>query len=427
MKLEDNRTVVLVADDDPRVRSLLMHTLELGGYAASEVTDGSEVLERVRRGEIPEILLMDVTMPMLGGIDVLKQLRGTQETAQLPVILISAQGDEETMLQGLDSGADDYITKPFRPAVLLAKVRATLRGRQSQTPTTAELTTGSIFEGRYLVQSKLGDGATSVVYRATDLKSRQDVAIKLQNGRETKPGRATRRFHREVLALAKVDHPNVVRIYSAGVHAGRQYYTMQHVAGLSLRAQLKRNGRFDIMEAFLMTAQICDGLSAVHQAGFVHRDLKPGNIFVGGPSGVVIGDFGIVFPVEDEATRLTLDGGLVGTPLYMSPEQLHGLDVDSRSDIYSLGIVLCEMLTGRPARATGAGQGVLAWSKPPRAPRSMEPSLPGIADTICLKAFNPDREQRFQSAEAFAEALREAAISVDWDGKTMHEGLSLNP
>ncbi|MBI4616055.1 MAG: protein kinase [Planctomycetes bacterium] len=411
--MDPEETTILVADDDPSIRVLLTHTLKRSGYACVEATNGAEVLDRIG-ALIPDLILMDVRMPKLDGVEVCRRLRSMDRMADVPIILISAYGDEASILDGFDAGASDYVVKPFHAPVLLAKVRATLAARTTRRgdPSILDLAPGTLFDGRFTIVRKLGRGGMGIVYLAREVDPDRGVAIKILDCRDDDPRESSERFGREVAALSRIDHPNVVRIQGSGLFRGHHYYAMEYVGAPTIREALEERGAFSAPEAFLVAASIADGLAEVHRSGFVHRDVKPANVFlVPAPTRAKIADFGIAFPVETGEVRLTREGIAIGTAHYMSPEQSRGETVDARSDLYSLGTVLYEMLTGDVPypedSALEAVTRILNGERP--APRSVRPDLPAAADEICFKAWKRIPAERFRDASAFAMTLRRAA------------------
>ena len=209
-----------------------------------------------------------------------------------------------------------------------------------------ELTTGSIFANRYQVIEELGRGGMGKVYRVLDKKLNEEVALKLIKPEISSDKRTLERFKNELKLARKVSQKNVGRMFDMGEETGTHYITMEYVPGEDLKSSIKRFGQLSVSKSLDIAKQICEGLSEAHKSGIVHRDLKPSNIIIDKQGNVRIMDFGIARSIKDKG--LTGEGVIIGTPEYMSPEQVEGKEVDPRSDIYSLGVVLYEMMTGRP-------------------------------------------------------------------------------
>ena len=199
---------------------------------------------------------------------------------------------------------------------------------------------------RYHLREPLGSGGMSCVYRAYDPVLDREVAIKILPAELARDAVLRERFHEEARALGGVEHPNLIRIFAVGQEGLVSYYSMELITGMSLKEVLAASGRLTVAEAFAVMGQVLRALEAVHRAGIVHRDLKPGNIMLDASGRVVLMDFGLARRAERQ--DLTAAGAVLGTPEYMSPEQARGEKADERSDLYSIGVMLYEMLAGRP-------------------------------------------------------------------------------
>ena len=274
--------------------------------------------------------------------------------------------------------------------------------------------------GPYRIEKKLGQGGMGEVYQAFDGRLERRVAVKVLPARLSREASALIRFEREAKALAALSHPNIVTIFDVGRHGGTAFAVMELLTGATLRQRLER-GRLPVAAAVEVAAQAARGLAAAHAAGIVHRDLKPENLFLtaGGPTGgsLKILDFGIAFTAPRAGlgaapTRLTLVHSILGTARYMSPEQARGESCDHRSDIFSLGAVLYEMLAGSPAFPGDTPQAAfhaVTELEPPPLGRLCPAAGPQLARLVqCCLAKEPAR--RYQSASDLAfqlEALAE--------------------
>lgn len=208
-----------------------------------------------------------------------------------------------------------------------------------------ELTTGATFAGRFQVIEELGKGGMGRVYKVFDTDIKEKVALKLLKPEIAADSETIERFSNEIKLARKIRHKNVCGMFDLGKAEGTLYLTMEFVPGEDLKRLIRRMGQFPTGKAVSVAEQISEGLSAAHDLGIVHRDLKPSNIMVDEEGNARIMDFGIARSLQEK--RITGAGIMIGTPEYMSPEQVEGKDIDQRSDVYSLGIILYEMLAGR--------------------------------------------------------------------------------
>jgi serine/threonine protein kinase len=213
-----------------------------------------------------------------------------------------------------------------------------------QTPV-RELATGSTFADRYQIIEELGKGGMGSVYKVFDTSTKEKITLKLLKPEIAVDQEALERFSNEMKFARKIRHKNVCQMFDLGKAEGAPYITMEYVPGEDLRSAIKRFGQIPIGKSLFIAKQVCEGLAEAHHLGVVHRDLKPQNIMVDEDGNARIMDFGIARSLKGK--RITGAGVLVGTPEYMSPEQVEGREADQRTDIYSLGIILYEMMTGR--------------------------------------------------------------------------------
>ena len=263
--------------------------------------------------------------------------------------------------------------------------------------------------GQYRLIKELGKGGFATVYKALQPTLNREVAIKILHPEFIRDERALRRFKREALAVARLHHPNIVAVYDYGEHDGRAYLVMEYVSGNTLKQRLGKPASLSM--TLDLVRSVGAALDYAHSKGIVHRDIKPANILFADDDRVVLSDFGIVRLADDDSS---LTRGVIGTPQYMSPEQALGREADGRSDLYSLGVVLYEMLCGAvPFR----GESPIATlsmhtTMPVPSLRQRNPNLSESIDGVVRKALSKDPDDRFQSGSemraAFEEALREA-------------------
>jgi serine/threonine-protein kinase len=263
--------------------------------------------------------------------------------------------------------------------------------------------------GRYVIQSELGRGAMGVVYKATDTVLERTVAVKTVNMALERDGaeRYEARFYQEARAAGGLNHPNIVTVYDVGKAGDVAYMAMEFIEGVELRTLLGEGRRLPLPQAVSIAAQVAEGLGYAHQHGVVHRDIKPANIMVTPASPVKITDFGIAR--MRASGDLTQTGMMLGSPKYMSPEQVIGKRADHRSDLFSLGVILYEMLTGATPfngdNVTALMYQIVNFAPP--APSTVNASVPELLDYIVAKMLAKALEERYQSAGDLAADLRE--------------------
>ncbi|MCX6577608.1 MAG: protein kinase [Candidatus Aminicenantes bacterium] len=262
-----------------------------------------------------------------------------------------------------------------------------------------ELTTGSTFAGRYQIIEELGKGGMGKVYKVFDQEVQAKMALKLIKPEVSADKNTIDRFRNELKIARDISHKNICRMYDLGRETGNYFITMEYVSGEDLKSFIRRARQLVVGTAILIAKQVCDGLAEAHRVGVVHRDLKPGNIMIDKEGNAKIMDFGIARSISVKG--ITGAGVMIGTPEYMSPEQVEGKEVDQRSDIYSLGIILYEMLTGQvPFEGdTPFTIGVKQKSEIPKDPKSLNAQIPQDLSRLILKCLEKDKERRYQNAD----------------------------
>jgi serine/threonine-protein kinase len=266
------------------------------------------------------------------------------------------------------------------------------------------MTTPQVLGERYEIGGVLGRGGMAEVHRGRDLRLGREVAVKVLRHDLARDPSFQVRFRREAQASASLNHPAIVAVYDTGedrtATGATPYIVMEYVEGETLRDVLRREGQLTPERAMALSADICGALDFSHRNGIVHRDVKPGNVMITPQGTVKVMDFGIARAVSDSAATMTSTAAVIGTAQYLSPEQARGEGVDARSDVYSMGCVLFELVTGAPP-FTGDSPVSVAYQhvrEDPRLPSSINPNIPPELDAIVLKAMSKNPANRYQSA-----------------------------
>ena len=449
---------LLVVDDNEMNRDLLSRRLERKGFHVLTAVDGMQALEMIGASAI-DLVLLDVMMPGLTGLDVLKAVRETRSAIELPIIMVTAKDESSDIVEALELGANDYVTKPIDFAVVLARVQAQLRMQAASRRTTqavpqaapqpqsfgrsGDIKPTAVIAGKYRIESRLGAGSFGVVYRATHVALDHPVAVKiLQHNVLPLDDRsdALARFRREGISACRVNHPNAVSVLDFGTENGVAYLVMELLEGKTLGDELKQVGTFSPSRCLEILVPICGVLEEAHGAGIIHRDIKPANIFLADSRGeqvVKVLDFGIaklIGEAADEHATMTMEGSLLGTPAYMAPERVGNQPYDGRADVYSLGIMLYQMLVGHPPfkAQDPVALAVQQMNATPPPPRDVKPEIPPAVEAVVLEALAKDPgmrptasllAQRFASAVSLSQGSSPASTRVvGVDEPTMRPG-----
>ena len=419
---------LLVVDDNEVNRDMLSRRLSRKGYQVKTASNGHEALKMIENGTF-DLVLLDIMMPGLNGIEVLKILRQKYSTAELPIIMATAKDRSEDVVEALELGANDYVTKPIDFPVVLARVTAHLRQKvaaapkKDGSPSPQEIGPGAVLAEKYLLEEKLGTGSFGTVYRGKHLSLQQAVAIKVLQTSLAPASEALARFRREGISACRVRHPNAVSVLDFGITAtGVAYLVMELLEGRSLAEELKEKGTLTPLRCSTILDPICNVLAEVHAQGMVHRDIKPANIFIHhGHAGEIIKvlDFGIAKLVGDVTgeEHLTVEGSILGTPTYMAPERFSNEPYDGRADVYSLGVLLYRMLGGRtPFHSKDLM--VVAMQhlrETPRSLRELNPMVTPELEAAVMAAMSKsmhDRPSAADLARRFGQAVGRRATDV---------------
>lgn len=426
------RVNIVLADDHALVRAGLRRVLEAepGLSVVGEAGDVEGAL-RLTREHQPRIVLLDLHMP--GAPTVESIPRFLEAAPRSAVLVLTMESDPRSARWALSGGARGYVLKEAAEAELVDAVLAVVAGRTYLDPGlgAALATIGEGASGAWLwlgdpdralgttfaghrIDALLGRGGMGVVFQATDLVLDRTVALKLIAPQAMADPALRARFERECRLAAAIDHPNAVQIFHAGEENGVLYLTMRYVDGLDLDALLQDEGSFEPRRALALLTQVAGALDEAHRLGLVHRDVKPANVLIERRSwgeNALLTDFGLTRPrLRDSVTRTAVP---MGTVDYMAPEQARGADVDPRTDVYSLGCVLFEMLTGDVvfARDTDLAKLWAHVNEPPPKLRSIRPELPPALEEVVDRALAKEPAERPPSAGALA-AEAAAALAL---------------
>jgi tetratricopeptide (TPR) repeat protein len=308
----------------------------------------------------------------------------------------------ETMAGGATSpppapGVDE--TAPLSSGVSRAQIREGEASRQ--------LEPGAELGSRYRVESMLGKGGMGAVYKAHDAELDRTVALKVIHPDLVSHPESMQRFKQELLLASKISHKNILRIHDLVEAGGIRFISMAYIDGEDLHSLLSRQGRLPVDRLVSIACQLCAALDAAHAEGIIHRDLKPQNILVDMDGNALISDFGLAKSLDAAAAHMTHTGEVLGTPRYMSPEQVKGQQADRRSDLYALGLIFYEMATGElPFASDTMYQSMFLRTKErPRSPKLLNPDLPDFLVRIIMRCLETEPAQRYQSAREILQDL----------------------
>jgi hypothetical protein len=310
-------------------------------------------------------------------------------------------------LEALMCRLDAEINSQLEQAVSAGRITTLENVDQSQLPTIF-LNISSALEKRFQILKELGRGGMGIVFQAYDKELKEQVAIKILSPLLSNNTEALERLKREVSAARRITHPNVIRIHDLSESEGLHFVSMEYFFGTTLKELLKRQGAMSLVRGSQLAFQICDGLESAHRQGVIHRDLKSQNMIVNDSGELKIIDFGLASCAHQEG--MTATGLILGTPEYMAPEQVAGKKADERADIYSFGIILYEIFTGK---VPFSGESTIAigfqqMRDEPLRPTVINPKISGKLEKVILKALQKDPQERFISVSEMRTELQEA-------------------
>lgn len=417
---------VLVIDDDVPLSRMIQDWLSNEQHFVQMVHSGLEGWQHMKNGQF-DLIILDWDLPDIHGIDIIKRFRASGGVT--PIILLATNNSVEDKETGLDSGANDYLTKPFQVKELSVRIRTLFRNLGVATGPPKALgigneavlnranLVGTSLAAKYEFLEVLGEGGLGLVFKARHAQMGKLVAVKMLQA-DTSGELFVARFEREAKALCRLDHQNIVSVFDFGITERQQpYMVIEHIEGKDLDTILETEEYIPLDAGLEIMAQVCDGLAHAHEMGILHRDMKPGNIMLKKVTGKApipkILDFGLAKlkdPESQDQIALTQTGQVFGSPPYMSPEQIRGRQLDERSDIYSVGCMLYEIFTGCPPFVADQAVKLMLMhlENAPEPMRRIRPDLnfPEELDRIVMTALSKDPAKRFPSMGDLRDALQ---------------------
>ncbi len=397
---------ILVVDDEQFNRDMLSRRLKREGYDAFTASGGREAITMVKALGRIDMILLDIMMPEMDGFETLKELRNEYSDQELPIIMLTAMGDSDSIVKALNMGASDYVTKPVNLEVLKARMQSRFAKRKAIGAVGSAAVGVGTKLGTYLLKSEIGKGATSTVYLAEDARLNRQAAIKVLKPEFCEDEEALGRFVQEAKTVASIDHPGVVGIYEIA-HKPCHYLAMEYLQGTNM-ASFVGIKPVDIKTAVDYAWQIADILTAVHEKAIIHRDLKPQNLIVDAEGRLHLMDFGTV-KLTNKESNLTKAGTVLGTPRYMAPEQLEPKlgEVGEYTDLFPLGLMIYEMISGKPAIQGDSFHSIFyeLLFRQPSSLVGVNPVVPVALEQLCTRLQATKAADRPQTAAEVRDEL----------------------
>ena len=418
---------ILLAEDYDDLRDMICELLHAQEHTVDAHGNGQSAYEASENAGF-DLMILDWDLPRLDGIEICKRHR--KQGGTTPILMLTGKKSVSDKEEAFDLGADDYLTKPFHPKELLSRIKALLRRSTNGTGSSGmaiigELKPGMTFGEHYEIIMTLGRGSTGIIYKAKHLFLNRFVALKVLHPQLIGDTENVARFKREALAISTLDHPNIITIYDFGITPeGLPYIVMDFSGGETLMTRIQSHDHLTAEEALPIFIQACQALSHAHSRGVIHRDVKPGNMLLvqdaDGKQSLKLVDFGIAkFSQTSKAMQqITQNGDVLGSPLYMSPEQCMGSSLDGRSDIFSLG---CVMYTAFMGREPFMGENILdtMYRRTVDDPTPFSQARPDIKlpqvlllETIIFRALQRNLDERYQTMDELREDLERFACAL---------------